>query len=118
MPNIELRLQLGARSPGDLVLSVQDKTFDYLMSSAATEIRVSAYLDRDWPNVEAEYAEVFVHETCAYESKVTKVLPGSKFRPKVPLPGPMEEGEQLTLLVKRKSLNASEDEVSEEPQAI
>ena len=101
MPQIELRTQAGTRGPDDLLLVIQDKTYDYLMSSSAPEIRVSAYLDRDWPKVGESYAEIFVHDTCAYESKVLKLIPGSKVRGKVTLPGPMEEGEQLTILVAR-----------------
>jgi hypothetical protein len=101
MPNIELRLQSGTRSEGDLVLTVQDKTFDYLMTSPAAEIRVSAYLDRDWPKVEANYQEVFVSDNCAFESKVTKIIPGSRTRAKITLPDAMEEGEQLVVLVSR-----------------
>ena len=101
MPNIELRLQSGTRSPGDIILNVQDKTFDYLMCSGATDIRISAYLDRDWPKVEAMYAEVYVSGSCAFETKVTKLIPGSRTRTGITLPGPMEEGEQLIVLVTR-----------------
>ena len=101
MPKIELRVNPGVRSSGDLLLSIQDKTFDYLMSSNAAEIRISAYLDQDWPEVAAEYAEVFVHETCAFDSKVTKLIPGSRTRKNIVLPGFMKEGEQLTILVNR-----------------
>ena len=106
MPHIDLRTQSGTRSPDDIILNVQDKTFDYLMSSPATEIRVSAYLDRDWPKVEAMYAEIFVAENCMYDSKVTKLIPGSRVRSTVSLPGPMEEGEQLVILVTRTQRSA------------
>ena len=101
MPQIELRLQAGVRSPGDILLSVQDKTFGYLMSYPSTEIRISAYLDRSWPQVETMYAEVFVSDTCRYQFKVTQLIPGSRTQRKIILPGPMEEGEQLTILVNR-----------------
>jgi hypothetical protein len=101
MPRVELRVTAGERGPDDLSLVVQDKTFDYLMVSPASEIRVSAYLDQDWSEVRATYAELFVAENCSFESKVTKVIPGSKERKGIVLPGPMEEGEQLTILVNR-----------------
>ena len=101
MPQIELRLQSGVRSPGDITVTVQDKTFDYLMVSPAHEIRVSAYLDRDWPKVEAAYEEIFVSENCAFQSKVSQIIPGSRTRGKITLPAAMEEGEQLVILVKR-----------------
>jgi hypothetical protein len=101
MPKVELRIKAGLRSPEDLSLVIQDKTFDYLMISPATEIRVSAYLDQDWPAVQADYAELFVADNCGFSSKVTKIIPGSKERKGIVLPGPMEEGEQLTILVSR-----------------
>jgi hypothetical protein len=101
MPHVELRVKAGLRSPLDLRLVVQDKTFDYLMSSPATEIRVSAYLDQDWENVDATYEELFVADICKFQSKVTKVIAGSRTRKNIVLPGPMTEGEQLTVLVAR-----------------
>jgi hypothetical protein len=101
MPHVELRSKAGQRSPSDLLLVVQDKTFDYLMSSPAKEIRVSAYLDQDWPNVEAIYEELFVADICKFESKVTKVIAGSRVRKNITLPGAMTEGEQITVLVTR-----------------
>jgi hypothetical protein len=107
MPFIQLRLHAGTTSPGDLTLSVQEKTYTYLMSSYASEIRVSAYLDRDWPQVEEMYAEIFVSENCAFDSKVKEIIAGSKTRSPVELPGPMEEGEQLVVVVKRTSLAKS-----------
>lgn len=51
--------------------------------------------------VEATYAEVFVSEDCAFETRVSKLIPGSKTRQNIVLPGPMKEGEQLTVLVER-----------------
>ena len=101
MPHIELRLQKNSSNPNDLVVTVQDATYEYLMSSSSPEIRVSAYLDRDWPNVEAQYAEVFVHEDCQFESKITKIIPGSRTRKNIALPGPMSSGEQLVVIVSR-----------------
>ncbi len=108
MRQIELRQKNGVSSEGDIILNVQDKTYDYLMTSPAAEIRVSAYFDQDWTRVEAEYAEVFVHETCAFETKITKLIPGSKSREGVTLPGPMKEGEQLVILVRRQAGPAAE----------
>lgn len=103
MPHhIELRLKSGGASPGDLKVSVQDRTFEYLMTSQAPEIRVSAYLDEDHARVERTYAEIFVHDTCPCEYRVIKIIPGSRTRPQVELPGPMSQGEQLTVLVERK----------------
>lgn len=101
MPNIELRVQQGTRSPDDVIVTVRDATFEYLMSSPAPEIRVSAYFDRDWPKVEANYAEIFVHEDCKFESKITKIIPGSRIRKNITLPDSMKEGEQLVVVVKR-----------------
>jgi hypothetical protein len=101
MPNIELRLQKDTRHPHDLIVTVQDATYEYLMSSASPEIRVSAYLDRDCANVEAKYAEIFVHEDCKFESKITKIIPGSRTRKSIALPGPMSSGEQLVVIVAR-----------------
>jgi hypothetical protein len=107
MPKVELRVVAGQRGPDDLSLVIQDKTFDYLMISPSNEIRVSAYLDQDWPSVRADYAELFVADNCTFSSKVTKVIPGSKERKGIVLPGSMEEGEQLTILVTRTPIAAS-----------
>ena len=104
MRTIELRLQPGMRSPEDLVVNVQDNTFDYLVSSPTSEIRVSAYFDRDCPRVEASYAEIFVQEGCQFESKILKIIPGSKTRKPIVLPGPMQNGEQLVVVVARKRI--------------
>lgn len=102
VPHIELRVTAGTRGADDLTLTVQDKTFHYLLSDSAPEIRVSAYLDRDWPLVQARYQELFVSEDCKFESKITQVIPGSKTRTGIRLPGPMNNGEQLTVIVARK----------------
>ncbi len=104
MKTIEIRVQQGVQSPDDLTVAVQDTTFDYLMSSPSPEIRVSTYLDRDWPKVEANYAEIFVQEGCLFESKVVRVIPGSKTRKNLVLPCPMLQGEQLIVIVTRKQL--------------
>jgi len=103
MKPIELRVQKGVRSPGDVVVTVQDATFDYLISSPSPEIRVSTYFDRDWPQVSAKFEEIFVQEGCAFESKVVRVIPGSKTRKNLSLPGPMFQGEQLVVIVTRKA---------------
>jgi hypothetical protein len=101
MPHIELRRQRGTKNSDDLKVTVQDATYEYLMTSPSPEIRVSAYLDRDWDQVEAKYAEIFVHDDCQFESKITKIIPGSRVRRNITLPGPMTEGEQLVVVVAR-----------------
>ena len=114
MPHIELRVQAGASDPRDLTIWVQDKTYDYLMTTVSPDIRISAFLDRDYDHVESTYAEVFVHETCGFVTTVTRVIPGSKRRAGVVLPGPMKEGEQLTVLVTRSPLSSSQTSTSSE----
>jgi hypothetical protein len=101
MAEIELRVKTGERDPADLKLTVQDRTFDHLMSTISTEVRISAFLDRDVARVEAEYAEVFVSDDCRFNTRITKVIPGSRSRKGIVLPGPMTNGEQLTILVAR-----------------
>ena len=101
MAKIEIRAKAGMRSPDDLTATVQDTTYDYLLNSPSPSIRISAYLDRDWDMVQAKYAEVFVDASCAYESRIEKMIPGSKMREGVKLPGPMKIGEQLTVIVAR-----------------
>ena len=71
------------------------------MTSQSPKIRISAYLDKDWPMIKDIYDEVFVHEDCTFKSQINQVLPGSKLRQNVSLPGPMKIGEQLTLIVTR-----------------
>lgn len=107
MLQIKLRIQAHTESSQDLPVNVQEVTFEYLMSSQAEEIRVSAYLDRDWPIVEAKYAEIFLNEECQFISSITKVIPGSKIRRGISLPCAMKEGEQLTILVTRTPRVAS-----------
>lgn len=108
MPHIEVRLKAGVRDPGDLLLSVQERTFNYLIDAPAKEIRISAYLDRDWPVVLPMYAEVFVCDESRYHSRVVRVLAGSRTRPELTLPGPMMAGEQLTIVVARTPLEGAE----------
>ena len=98
MPLLELRLQAGTKSAGDLLVTVQDKTFEYLSTSTASEIRVSAYLDRAWPIVEKQYAELYLNETLSFP--IHGLTPGSKTR-KLALPCEMLEGEQLVILVSK-----------------
>ena len=98
---IELRLHAGVRSPGDLTLNVQEKTYDYLMNSDKAEVRVSAYLDRDWPRVETMYSELFVNDACPYRFQVTRITPGSKVRWTITLPDEMKDGEQVVIFVNR-----------------
>src|SRR5688572_16091165 len=101
MPLVTLRFNAGASSESDLTVEVKDNTFEYLMTSDAPTIRVSTYLDRDWPNVKAKYAELVVSEDCPFVSTITRVKPGSRARKEVPLPGPMQTGEQITVEVSR-----------------
>jgi len=100
MPQITLRKNPGVDGPEDIRVSVQERTFDYLMASDAPEIRVSAYLDCDLTQVDSTYAELFVASDCPFISTVRQVTPGSRTR-KVQLPGDMKEGEQLVILVER-----------------
>lgn len=102
MAKIILRTKRGENSPSDLSLSVQDRTFEYLQTTITPEIRVSAFFEEDCPRVEAEYAEIFVEGAGPYVSIVTKVIPGSRTRKGITLPGAMQTGEQLTLLVTRE----------------
>ncbi len=96
---IQLRLKHNTQSPGDLLVNVQDQTYEFLGTSTNPEIRVSAYLDRDWPRVEARYEELYVSDLLKF--KVGAISAGSKTR-KVSLPGEMKEGEQLVISVKRE----------------
>lgn len=101
MAQVTLRSKIGESSPDDLALSVQDRTFDHLMATISPEIRVSAFLEED-ARVAAEYAELFVADGCPFESRVTKMIPGSRTRKGIALPGEMKRGEQLTILVARR----------------
>ncbi len=96
---IELRLISNTKSPGDLLVNIQEKTFEFLSSAKEDqEIRVSAYLDRPWPSVEKRYQELYISENVKF--KVGAITPGSKTR-KIYLPSEMLEGEQLVLVVKK-----------------
>jgi hypothetical protein len=101
MPEITLRTEFGKSSANDLRVSVQDKTFEHLRITVSPEVRVSAFFDRDELRVEAEYAEIFLGDDSHYVSRVTKIIPGSRARKGITLPGEMKQGEQLTILVAR-----------------
>jgi hypothetical protein len=101
MPNIELRTKAGTISEGDLTLTISDQTYQYLLTSTTEKIRVSTYLDRDWPKVEAKYSELFVGKECKDTFRIVSVSPGSKTRKEIRLPDSMLNGEQLTLQVIR-----------------
>ena len=75
---IQLRLKHNTQSPGDLLVNVQDQTYEFLGTSTNPEIRVSAYLDRDWPRVEARYEELYVSDLLKF--KVGAISAGSKTR--------------------------------------
>jgi hypothetical protein len=101
MPIITLRTQAGTSSAQDLDVEVQDNTLEYLRITSSPTVRVSAYLDRDWPEVLASYAEIDIGEPCRFESRIAGITPGSKTRKGIRLPGPMKKGEQLVIEVKR-----------------
>ncbi len=101
MRQIVLRMKAGTQSPEDLTVNVQDKTFDYLMTTHSPSIRVSSYFERDCPQVEEEYAEIFVDENCPFVTQVIELIPGSRIRTGLSLPCAMKEGEQLTIMVTR-----------------
>ncbi len=102
MALVTLRTKLGESSPTDLRISVQDRTYEHLMVTISPEVRVSAFFDANIPEVAAEYAEIFLTEECPFISVITKVIPGSRKRKDIVLPGPMSQGEQLTLIVERR----------------
>jgi hypothetical protein len=103
MPLVPLRAQIGKNSPNDLLVEVQDTSIEYLRRLTLTKnARVSAYLDRDWPQVEANYGELVI-EGSQNDNLVVSVLPGSRTRTGIQLPGPMKKGEQLTLQIELKS---------------
>jgi hypothetical protein len=102
MPQVTLRTQAGQSSPTDIQVSVQDATFEYLMSSPAPTVRVSAYLEKDFERIEAAYAELFVGADCAYSAQVKRITPGSRTRQGLKLPCEMKIGEQLVIEVLRK----------------
>jgi hypothetical protein len=97
MPLVQLRAVVGHSSPNDLEVEVQDKTIQYLRElPSAKNARVSCYLDRDWPQVQASYGELVI-DGSKYENIVTRVIPGSRTRTGIKLPSPMNKDEQLTL---------------------
>lgn len=104
MPQIVLRKVAGKSSPEDIVLSVQDRTIDYLKVTITPEVRVSAFFEKDYERVDSRYAELFVEEGAAFTSTVVQIIPGSRTRQGIELPGAMKIGEQLTILVKRTAL--------------
>ena len=103
MPNIKVRTLAGTESESDLSLTISDESFEYLSNSGAEKIRVSCYLDRDWPRVEKMYEELSLGDSCKDAFKITSVSPGSKTRKSIRLPEQMLTGEQLTLQVVRIS---------------
>lgn len=107
MPMITLRTHAGTSSPTDLPVEIRDNTYEYLQTSDARAVRVSAYLDRDWPLVADRYAELFVTEDCPWVATVVRILPGSRERKGIVLPGPMKKGEQLTVEVSRAARSKS-----------
>ncbi len=118
MPLVNLRIQPGTSTEGDLIVEVKDNTFEYLLTSPAPTIRLSTYLDRDWPLVKAYYAELDLGETCPFHSKIVRVTPGSRVRTGIQLPGPMQQGEQLVIEVSRTEVSRTEvspTEVSQTP---
>lgn len=108
MPMVTLRANFGVPSETDLSVEVRDVTLEYLRTSNEPSIRVSSYLDRDWPEVAATYAELHFAEDSQFESKISRVTPGSRTRKNIRLPGAMHKGEQLTLELKRTPLHAEQ----------
>jgi hypothetical protein len=100
MPQVVLRKSEGSSSPSDLVVTVQDKTFDYLRTTVSPQIRVSCYLEND-SDVDSSYAELHVEGSDAYLTRVARIIPGSRTRTGITLPGRMLAGEQLTVEVER-----------------
>ena len=108
MPLVALRTQAGSSSPSDLLVEVQDQSIVYLRDLVEPKnSRVSTYLDRDWPMVEANYGELVI-EGSQQDFLVSRVIPGSRARTGIQLPGMMKKGEQLTLEIKcQPKVNAS-----------
>lgn len=104
MPLVKLRTQLGVDSPDDLEISVQEKTFSYLQTTITPSVRVSAYFESDAPHVLEAYAELHVPGPAKYRNLIKTLIPGSRKREGVTLPGTMYAGEQLTLEVVREPL--------------
>ena len=110
MPLAHLRALVGQSSPNDLEVEVQDKTIQYLLELPSPKsVRVSSYLDRDWPQIQASYGELVI-DGCKYENIVTRVIPGSRTRTGIKLPAPMHKGEQLTLEIECRDKTATAGE--------
>jgi len=105
MPTIELRKNLKERGPSDIQVSVQDRTFEYLMTSTSKEIRISTYFDKEYTQVDEKYEGIFVSEDCLFESKIVGLSPGSMTRKGLKLPCEMHQGDQLVVIVTRRSLS-------------
>lgn len=101
MPNIILRLHKNKTSEKDLVLSIKENTLDYLMTGDSEEVRVSSFFEADVLEVQSEYEELYLNEECPSFFEVLKVIPGSRTKRELILPGPMFSGEQFTIQVKR-----------------
>jgi len=102
MPLVQLRKKAGVSDASDVAVNVQDKTFSYLHTSQIPNFQISAYFEKDYDQVEAMYEEVYVSPECEFESKITRILPGSRKRKGLKLPCSMKAGEQLTLQLERK----------------
>jgi hypothetical protein len=102
MISIQLRKKTGVTGPDDLTIMVQENTFEYLRSSPAPEVRISAYFDRDYALVDSVYEEVFVGDDCPFVTTITHISTGSRTRKNIVLPGPMANGEQLIIKSTRR----------------
>jgi hypothetical protein len=98
--SVSLRVKFSEPSADDIQVTISEKSFDYLMSLTLPTARVSTYLDRDFSQVAAKYAELFINTDCPYRYRITQMMPGSKTR-SVRLPDEMKSGEQITLNVDR-----------------
>lgn len=106
MPTLILRLKAGTSSAGDIEVNVQDQTYDFLLSTSAPEVNVSGYLDRDWESVASEFEELASPGEPKIQYAVKAVIPGSRTRKGIVLPGAMMKGEQLVI----RALNPMEQE--------
>lgn len=103
---VTLRVTAGQATLDDLSVGVQDKTYDYLMTTTTEKVRVSAYLEADHEIVSNAYAQLVLDPTdeaaARFENVVIEVIPGSRTRKGIVLPGAMFAGEQLTVIVQRQ----------------
>lgn len=106
MPHLVLRSKFNLNGPADIMVSVQGNTFEYLMTTTSDSVKVSTYLDRDWDVVAPIYDELFISEEFPVKYKITKVIPGSRTRKDIQLPGPMKNGEQLIVHVSKISASS------------